>query len=122
MIIFSLIATFYSSAQKVYSEPDLCGNWITKVNEPIDGKCKILVTWNKNNTAEIAFFYKDNEPYFTNSRWSYDGEFYYETYDGGEKGKAKIEWINKNKFKLIIIENQDTENYKGRVRVYKRSK
>jgi|GEM_PF-1850999 len=109
-------------AQKSYTEKNLYGNWKTKVKEPVDGKCTILVTWYDNHTTDVAFYYKNAETYYTNTKWSYDGEFYNETYNGGQKGKAIIKWVNKNKFKLIIIENQDTDNYKGRVRVFKRTK
>ena len=119
---FALLSSLSVQAQKTITEPYFYGTWITKVNEPVDGKCKIKVVWKEDNTTEIQFIYKNKLPYVTKSVWTYKDGLYQEIYEDGGEGKASIRWINDNKFALTIIENQATNLYKGKVRIYKRSR
>lgn len=111
------------SLKQSYTDSDLYGVWYTEVNEPVDGKCTIEVEWKADKTTDINFIYEKGNTFKTKSKdWEYKHPMYNEVYDDGSKGQAKIKWINKDKFELEIIENQDTQNYKGRIRVYKRKK
>lgn len=107
-------------AQLSPDEQKLLGEWKAEVDDPNAGICTIYVTWYENHTADAAFICKEFDPEYITVRWSYDGKYYYETFNGGGKGKAEIRWINDNEFELKIIENQDTETYKDVVRVFKR--
>ncbi len=106
--------------ESTHPSSDLFGTWVTKVDEPVDGKCTIEVDWKSDFTTAVLFKYKNGTVYKTSSTWEYQDPNYNEVFPEGDTGAALIKWVNKNKFKLIIVENQDTENYKGRVRVYKR--
>jgi hypothetical protein len=117
-VIISL--NVFAQNSNARTEKDFYGTWVTKVNEPIDGKCKIEVEWKSDNTTSILFKYKNGMTINHSSKWKYKHPNYEEVFPDGIIGKATIDWINDNKFKLTIVENQDTENYKGRVRVYKR--
>lgn len=123
--ILVLIANLFfqtSCSPKVYTQKNIYGVWETNVDEPVDGKCTIRVVWKSDNTADATFNYENGNVYKTTVKWNYKDGIYDEVYEDGSTGKAKIVWVNKNEFKLYIVENQDTENYEGRFRVYKRIK
>jgi hypothetical protein len=120
-VLFLLAASAtFAQTTKQRTEKDFYGTWVTKVKEPVDSKCVIEVVWKSDNTTSILFKPKKGVVTKHSSKWKYNAPYYEEIFPDGSTGKAEIIWINDNKFKLIIIENQDTENYKGRVRVYKR--
>jgi hypothetical protein len=121
LIIFSVFSCKTADVG-IYTAKNLFGTWFTIVDEPVDGKCTIEVQWNSDYTTKIDFKYENGQVYTTSSKWEYNDPIYYEIFPDGTNGKAKIKWINKNKFELMIIENQDTENYQGRVRVFERKK
>lgn len=106
--------------ESTHTSSDLFGTWVAKVDEPVGGKCTIEVEWKSDFTAVVLFKYKNGELYNSSSKWEYQDPNYNEVFPDGGTGAAFVKWINKNKFMLIIEENQDTENYEGRERVYKR--
>ncbi len=107
---------------KTYSEKSFYGTWFTIVDEPVDGKCTIEVEWKANNTTDVVFKYANGKEYRTHTKWKYKAPNYDEVYEDGSTGKAIITWVNKDKFQLKIIENQDTKDYKNIVRIYERKK
>jgi len=111
-----------SPPTKSYTESNFYGDWFTKVNEPINGNCTIEVKWKPNNTTSIRFIYESGKVIETSSKWKYTDPYYDEVFPDGTKGRAKIVWLSPDKFKLIILENQDTENYKNIYRIFERKK
>jgi len=109
-------------SQKKYKEKNFYGHWYCYANQENNQNYTIEVYWNKNNTTNVTFHNSDGTKYKTTTKWKYIDNMYYETYEDNTDGKAEIEWINKNKFALTIIENQDTENYKGIKRIYEKQK
>ncbi|MDP5092915.1 MAG: hypothetical protein NWQ17_06370 [Polaribacter sp.] len=103
-----------------YSERNLFGRWFTKFNDPNDGSGIIEVYWKENKTTDIKFTYENGTVYKTSSKWKYKHPYYEEVFTDGTIGKASISWINENKFKLTIKQNQDSENYSGVSRIFER--
>lgn len=105
-----------------YSESSFYGRWFTKINDPGQGAGVIEVYWKSDKTTEIKFKYDNGATFNTSSKWKYKHPYYEEVFPDGSQGKALITWVNEDKFKLTIKENQDTENYSGITRVFERKR
>jgi len=105
-----------------YDESSFYGTWVTYVNEKVDGKCTIQVTWKPDNTTDVLFQYANGSTYRTTTKWKYKNFIYDEVYEDGSEGKARIDWFNKDKFALTIVQNQQTDNYQDVVRIYERKR
>ncbi|HAN78345.1 MAG TPA: hypothetical protein DCQ31_11555 [Bacteroidales bacterium] len=105
-----------------YTESSFYGRWFTKINDPSMGGGVIEVYWKEDKTTDIKFVYDNGQVYKTSSKWKYKHPYYEEVFPDGSIGKASIKWINTDKFKLTIKENQDTENYSGITRIFERKR
>ncbi len=105
-----------------YNEKSLVGRWFTKINDPATGSGVIDVYWKADKTTDIKFLYDNGQVYNTSSKWKYNHPYYEEVFPDGAIGKATIAWVNEDKFKLTIKQNQDTENYSGVTRTFERKK
>jgi len=82
-------------------------------------KSKAYADLIKKNKADSENFIDMNyKPY----KWKYKNFIYDEVYEDGSEGKARIDWFNKDKFALTIVQNQQTDNYQDVVRIYERKR
>ncbi|TAF63319.1 MAG: hypothetical protein EAZ55_14100 [Cytophagales bacterium] len=112
-----------SCKPQMYGRETLLGTWVTNVDEPLDGKCTIEFTAHNDNTTSYQFLYENGDSFSGRGlEWKYKCGVFREKYGDGSRGVAKIKWIDENKFDLVILKNQKTELYKGRIRTYERKR
>jgi len=112
-----------STAMSKYSESGFYGTWISRVSDVVYRNVTVEVDWNADKTAEVRFISNKRTAFKTSSKWKYQDPYYEEVYPNGVIARAKITWVNANKFRFETVPRNHAEAAKKKVvRVFERKK